>query len=81
MRTVIKQMEKHWEFGWVVAINGFMFAVMNMIYPMSIEVANDVCILLCRMGLLFTLYVFFFGILDYIRIKHTSKGKKGGEDE
>lgn len=73
MGIIIEHLKKRWYFAWLVTIYAFMFAVMHMIDPMSIEVASAVGIALCHMGFVFTIYVFLFGILDWVITRHKSK--------
>ena len=73
MYFIIERLKTRWYIAWLVTIYTFIFGLMHLIHPMSIEVASAVGIAVCHMGFLFTIFVFFFGILDYIITKHKSK--------
>lgn len=71
MGIIIEHLKKRWYFAWLVTIYAFMFGFFNTFDPMPIEVASAVGIALSHMGFVFTIYVFLFGILDYIKTKHS----------
>lgn len=80
-KLIVERLKEHWYVAWLVTLYTFMFGFLNMIYPMSIEVASAVGIAVCHMGFALTVYIFVCDIIEYIITRHKSKGKKGGEDE
>ena len=75
MSLIVERLKENWYVAWLVTLYTFMFGFLNMVYPMSKEVASAVGIAVCHMGFALTTYVFVCDIIEYIIAKYNSKGK------